>query len=262
MKPLQLLSLLPRRPREFYDRASAIATSRWEAAHGQRVAYCAVPFGEALQDLFAVLRSDFAGYVSEPSLSQIERQVEAGKFSLSIGGPFAMSHNADSVLARVCYVLARALRPKLAVETGVCYGVSSAYVLKALEANGGGHLHSIDLPPLGKDAERHVGGLIPEELRSRWTLHRGMSGRVLTPLLAKLGGIDLFIHDSLHTYRTMSEEFAVAWPSLRPGGVLISDDVEGNAAFLELMRRSDVARAVVVQEEDKDSLLGVAVKRG
>ena len=59
----------------------------------------------------------------------------------------------------------------------------------------------------------------------------------------------------------MRREFEAVWPHLRPGGVLISDDVEGNVAFEELGARPDIARVAIVQEQGKDALLGIAVKR-
>jgi predicted O-methyltransferase YrrM len=68
------------------------------------------------------------------------------------------------------------------------------------------------------------------------------------------------MHDSLHTYRNMTQEFERVWPALRPGGVLISDDLESNSAFLDLSMRSDVALSVVMKGQDKDSLFGIAVK--
>src|SRR5687768_7205690 len=43
------------------------------------------------------------------------------------------------------YFLVRALKPRIAVETGVCYGASTSYILEALVRNGGGTLYSIDL---------------------------------------------------------------------------------------------------------------------
>ena len=47
------------------------------------------------------------------------------------------------------YLLVRSLKPETVVETGVCYGASSAYILQALKDNGRGVLYSIDLgnPP-------------------------------------------------------------------------------------------------------------------
>jgi hypothetical protein len=139
--------------------------------------------------------------------------------------------------------------------------VTSAYILAALEANEQGHLYSIDLPPLGKNGDDYVGWLVPNELQKRWSLRRGTSRRLLGPLIAELGAIDLFVHDSLHTYKNMKHEFETVWPDLRVGGVLISDDIEGNAAFLQLALSKKLDRSVVIQEKNKDALLGVAVKR-
>jgi predicted O-methyltransferase YrrM len=260
MKPLRLLSLLPSHPEEFYDRSVAIASSRWEAWWSKRPAYRTTDLDGALRTLSAALNRDCFSLLSEPARSEIDKLVQERNSTISADAPFATFHNADSRFAALCYVVTRALRPKLVVETGVCYGVTSAHILQALNANTKGHLHSIDLPPLGKNADDHVGRLVPQELRSRWSLHRGISGRVLGPLLAELGSIDLFIHDSLHTYRTMRDEFALAWPVLRSGGVLISDDVQGNAAFQELASRFDVCRSAVLEEQGKDVLLGIAVK--
>jgi len=47
----------------------------------------------------------------------------------------------------------------------------------------------------------------------------------LPPLLDDLGRIDVFFHDSLHTREHMLFEFERAWAHLKPGGVLVSDDV-------------------------------------
>ena len=114
--------------------------------------------------------------------------------------PFTTAHHADFSLARLCYIVCRLLKPDIVVETGVAYGVTTAFILKALESNGKGNLHSVDLPPLGKNAYKFVGYLVPEELKDRWVLHRGVSKRVLPKLLPQLKKVDIFVHDSLHTY--------------------------------------------------------------
>ncbi len=46
------------------------------------------------------------------------------------------------------YALIRLLRPAHVVEVGVSSGVSSAYLLKAMDRLGRGTLHSVDLPKL------------------------------------------------------------------------------------------------------------------
>jgi hypothetical protein len=46
--------------------------------------------------------------------------------------------------AHFLYALCRLIRPRIVVETGVAAGVSSAFILKALNDNSYGILHSID----------------------------------------------------------------------------------------------------------------------
>jgi hypothetical protein len=123
----------------------------------------------------------------------------------------------------VYYVLVRLLRPDVVVETGVCEGNSSRFILLALNLNEHGVLHSIDLPNAdldlgeGKGRQTHVrpegkkaGWMVPDELRKRWTLHLGDAKELLPKVLAELGSIDIFIHDSLHSYDHMLFEFRTA----------------------------------------------------
>jgi predicted O-methyltransferase YrrM len=121
------------------------------------------------------------------------------------------------------YLLVRAAKPQVVVETGVLYGASSAAILAALARNGRGVLYSIDLgnPP----HEPPHDFFIPSALQDRWHLIIGDSRRELPALLARLGTVDLFHHDSLHTVEHMMWEYATAWRYLSPRGVLSSDDV-------------------------------------
>jgi hypothetical protein len=43
--------------------------------------------------------------------------------------------------------------------------------------------------------------------------------------------LDLFYHDSLHTFEHMLWEYQTAWRFLRDGGILLSDDIFWNRAF-------------------------------
>ena len=150
------------------------------------------------------------------------------------------------------YRLLRDVRPQVAVETGVCNGVSTAFLLLALEDNGEGELHSIDLPEVagekyeqgtfwdGKGGAvippgKEPGWMVPSELRDRWSLVLGRSQDELPPLLERLGTIDFFMHDSEHSYECMSFEFRAAWDALREGGVLVADDVNVNTAWDEFV---------------------------
>jgi hypothetical protein len=171
----------------------------------------------------------------------------------------SQAHSADPVLARFCFAACRALEPLAVVETGVAYGVTSAFVLKALALNGRGVLHSIDLPPLGRGAGSVVGALVPAELRTRWVLHRGVSGRLLPGLLEELGSVDVFLHDSLHTYRNMRLELDLVTPRLARPSFVIADDVGGNAAFERWCADVGPAAKGVLAEEGKDALFGFAL---
>ena len=261
MKALRLLSLLSQNPREFVDRLVTIGEGRLELLRN-RPQYEVTPPEQALAALEATIGTDLRKHWDEVQFADIECKVEALRESITAVAPFSVVHNADPVFARLCYALVRALHPKQVVETGVCYGVTSAYVLQALSVNGDGWLNSIDLPPLAENGDDFVGWFVPEELRGRWMLHRGQSGRLLPPFLADVDTIDVFIHDSLHTYRNMTHEFRLAWAALRAGGALVSDDIEGNSAFAELVTAPDVVCSVVMPQGSKGALLGAAVKRG
>jgi predicted O-methyltransferase YrrM len=154
------------------------------------------------------------------------------------------------------YGLIREREPRVAVETGVCNGVSTAFLLLALERNGTGELHSIDLPEVaGEEYEagtfwdgkggavippgKEPGWMVPAELRERWRLVLGRSQDELPPLLDRVGAIDFFMHDSEHSYECMSFEFRAAWEALRDGGVLVADDVNVNTAWAEFTRVVD-----------------------
>jgi predicted O-methyltransferase YrrM len=131
------------------------------------------------------------------------------------------------------YALTRWLRPVVVVESGGFVGMSSAFVLKALADEGlaAAKLYSIEL---SEDCEQ--GALIPEELRSSEQFVP-MRGRIEDFLKRDQfpASIDMFLHDSSHSYRHMLWEFRQFWPRLREGGLLVSHDVQMNSAFPEFV---------------------------
>jgi hypothetical protein len=120
------------------------------------------------------------------------------------------------------YLIVRAAKPSIVVETGVLHGASSAQILYAFERNGGGRLYSVDLPRVegpGQDA------LVPRSMKDAWKLELGDARNVLPRLLNDLGRIDMFHHDSLHTYEHMLFEYESALAHLNPTGLISSHDV-------------------------------------
>ncbi len=135
------------------------------------------------------------------------------------------------------YGLTRWLRPAVVVESGGFIGMSSAFILKALadEKRTTAKLYSIEL---SEDCEQ--GALIPDELRSASGGFVPMRGKVEDFLKRDQlpSPIDMFLHDSSHSHRHMLWEFRQFWPRLRDGGLLVSHDVQMNAAFPEFVAKT------------------------
>jgi predicted O-methyltransferase YrrM len=146
------------------------------------------------------------------------RNADLRKFA----GPYRLG-STPAFDCETIYFLVRAMRPDVVVETGVCYGASSAYILEALKQNGRGELYSIDLGNTRDEPPNDF--FVPLRLRERWHLIVGDCKQELPRLLARLGPIDLFHHDSLHTFEQMTWEYATALPYLGRNGVLSSHDV-------------------------------------
>jgi len=124
------------------------------------------------------------------------------------------------------YVICRFLRPDVVIETGVANGVSSLIILNALHMNNKGLLYSIDVPDSSiLPSRKDVGWLVPQKFRDRWKLIFGRSSEILPPLLNETKNVDVFFHDSEHTYNNMIYEYRTVWPFIRKGGILLSDDI-------------------------------------
>lgn len=157
---------------------------------------------------------------------------------LEIGvGFFGGFNDGEPELVRAIWCLARHSRPARVVETGVARGISSRFILEALERNGAGRLWSIDQPPpLDPDLHEEVGAAVNNRCRRRWSYIRGSSRRRLPGLLASLGSIDLFLHDSIHTEYNTRFELERAWSALSPGGFVVADDIDLNRGFHSFAR--------------------------
>jgi hypothetical protein len=195
--------------------------------------------------------------VYSETLAQLKAQ------GLDVGrAAFGGWDDANPTFASAVWSLAVHLRPKKAVETGVARGVTTRIILEALHRADSGHLWSIDRPPLDRELHDQIGAAVPSGLRKRWTLLRGTSRRVLPGLLARVGPIDLFVHDSLHTERNLRFELAQAWQAMAAGGALIADDINQNTAFRLFLESIPAVNGIVARADDERSLFGIAVMAG
>ncbi|HEV2448978.1 MAG TPA: class I SAM-dependent methyltransferase [Thermoplasmata archaeon] len=149
------------------------------------------------------------------------------------------------------HAIVRALRPLRVLEVGVSSGVSTAYLLAALDRNGRGTLHSVDLPSYPRRSRsgraaplaswtlppgREPGWAIPSALRHRWVLHLGDKGELLPQLAKELPRIDLFVYDVPHECSQSYREFRSLDPRLPVGAVAIADHGPGGSLCPALAR--------------------------
>ena len=179
---------------------------------------------------------------------------------LSLGrGTYGGWDDGDPALARAVWCLMTHLKPSKVVETGVARGVTSRVVLEALARAGAGHLWSVDLPAPDPTLRAQIGIAVPESLQDRWTYISGTSRQRLPTLLAAVGPIDLFIHDSSHTERNLRFELEHAWNAMERGAV-VADDVQQSAALDLFQRDSPAANVLVGSADDAGALFGLALK--
>ncbi len=138
------------------------------------------------------------------------------------------------------YAVARWLKPALVVETGTADGLGTAALARALERN------RDDGSPgmlLSFDVVSDAGWMLDEQLRTRVRLVQGDTTETLPRELAGRK-IDLFVHDSLHTYEHERFELALALDHASPNAVLISDNSHATTALSDLAREAELTFAL------------------
>jgi predicted O-methyltransferase YrrM len=146
------------------------------------------------------------------------------------------------------YSIIRIHQPTALIETGCATGFTSSLMLYALKQNERGHLTSIDIPARKGQFEMNwglpdglkSGYLVPASLREdgRWSLVLE-NARDALPRLLQMDGfreLDLFYHDSDHSFGHQMWEYLTVWPHLSTGGLLLSDDIGWSSAFRDFCR--------------------------
>ena len=124
------------------------------------------------------------------------------------------------------------LRPNTVVETGVANGASTRKILASFSELGlsQSKLFSLDVDPRVATPD------LVSNPQFQFVLVD--SSRSFVSSMHEIGAIDLFYHDSDHSYKNQMLEYSVAWEKLNPEkGVLISDDVNWSNAFLDFCKR-------------------------
>ena len=178
--------------------------------------------------------------------------------------PFQELGLAGSSDLRLAYSAAIGIGARDILETGVALGWSSLAFLKATEA-AGGRLVSVDRPYPFLIGHSWVGAAVPQDMRERWMLLRHSDKRGIPKALRMSDGYDLIHYDSDKTEEGRRWAYPHLWRALRPGGLLISDDVGDNAAWAEFCRSVGAPLVVVRRRRAYSGLarkpeLGAAVR--
>lgn len=157
------------------------------------------------------------------------------------------------------YALARALKPKIVVETGVDKGLGSCLLTAALERN---HREGYEGRYFGTDLNPAAGYLLSGDYAAYGEILYGDS---IVSLRAFDRSIDLFINDSDHSSDYEAEEYRVVADKLTKHAVLLGDNAHCSAKLLEFSLETD-RQFVYFQEKPKDHWyrgagIGISFKR-
>ena len=136
---------------------------------------------ESINDFFKQKYTDVNIRKFEAELNEIDNMVEEFFSKLkdkeypSKEMPYPIDYSISSDSRKFLYILCRITKPRNVIETGVAYGLSSFYILSALNRNEYGKLTSIDSVFRPWQSEEMIGSIIPKNLRSKWKLVLGKS---------------------------------------------------------------------------------------
>lgn len=121
------------------------------------------------------------------------------------------------------YALLRATQPEHVVETGTDKGLGTCVMAAALLQNGHGRLTTIDTNP-------DSGYLVTGRYR---TVTERVIGDSIEVLSSGHTDVDMFLHDSLHTYPHEVAELEAVSGRLRPGSTILSDNAHDSDALAD-----------------------------
>jgi predicted O-methyltransferase YrrM len=171
----------------------------------------------------------------------LEKELTSRYLSRKIGYDRLMGICRNS--AFLIYVLIRSLRPRVVHETGVANGISSFFILNALNRNGLGELYSFDL-------SKNVGHLLNQDEKDRWSLFELDRKNIKESFrlnLRNMPCVDFFLHDSDHSYKVQMFEYSTVNQRINEKGILASDDVDGSYAFLDFCSLKGLKPYVLVE---------------
>ncbi len=150
---------------------------------------------------------------------------------------------------RFIYAITRILKPRIVVETGVGPGTTSYAFLSAMN-DYGGKLYSFDLGvKYGEESDpEEVGFVVPDDLRSNWTLTLGDSKETLPEKIGSIGDVDFFFHDSEHTYKHVMFELTTMQEHLSEEFLILADNCNWTDAVADFADERELEHENIVDD--------------
>lgn len=129
----------------------------------------------------------------------------------SVANEFGGGWAVEVEVGELLHAIVRAIKPRVIVETGTHKGFSALMMAKALQQNGSGHIHTVDMEDHGtRELFSRFG------LSSLATFHKMMSVDLIRTM-PKDRKIDFLWLDADHSEESVISEMNVALPLLKPG---------------------------------------------
>lgn len=170
-----------------------------------------------------------AKFVDNNTIREYNEIIQAIKSDINIKLTYPINRNVSKFGGEVLYSIIRKSKPKTVIETGIANGLSTRLILSALNKNEQGKLISVDI-------NNDVGGFLKGFDTSRWVCKIGKPREGFLSALSMVDGLDIFMHDSAHSYENMLFEYREAFKKLTQYGIVMSDDVNANSAFIEFSK--------------------------
>lgn len=158
--------------------------------------------------------------------SVLNRIIETGCTVLPSGEKVQATSYIDEASGLLLQRAIKDLRPRISLEVGLAFGISTLYILEALAEIGGEKLIGMD--PAQHDSHWRGGGL--HNIRQAgfellYEFHESSSQQLLPRLVGTGQRIDFAFIDGWHTFDHTLVDFFYIDQMLNPGGIVVFDDV-------------------------------------
>ena len=151
---------------------------------------------------------------------------------LDAGDFYPLFYNSNPGTLELLRSLIREARPNIVIETGVANGASTRKILSSFKEFNlvESKLYSFDIDPRVAS---------PDLVSStQFNFVAVSSPDSFVTSMNEIKTVDLFYHDSDHSYYNQMLEYSTAWEMLNPQkGILISDDINWSNAFLDFCKK-------------------------